>query len=1138
MDTLTKGEELLSFFDAAYQKMEVEKEGVKENPETTGDGHEEKADEEATPPTDEADTTQEPQETAEQQTLTDFTDALMTGVQQAQEPKTKKTRILQDFGEKIGGARKDAYNTYKALLFRAMESETKSRSLKELWPLPKYNSLLKAGMEPWRVAAIRALRDAAPIKATYTHERDKMLLLRSIAAAVLKGEYEDESAFKIYMHEHSFGVTIDGITGYSDISEGSFTDKQFYSHAYHLYQLYSALGTEKSLKKYYIIDNASTNLIELYIKDNSLQWWNADFGGDHNSICFRRCGSFEDFSGVISKVKEMTFTNSEAKESESEPASKNTDGYELIPGLTSDYVIKRERSGSIFVAGDGLNIDEKEQWRTKNYLYTISRKISSDLNVKVACVDCKDLHQEFFGDKPALTSNSKGVGAYDHSAWEYLRAHRDEFDRKFSEIVQSEKRMNRMKHYQIASVYDSKNRKRNWVIQRKINKHRAVTIMDVPLTIVSSRDEKLAAQQYFLQHFEEVEEKYKQLCAPLQERNEKNEPRIGRRHLEEDVTPELYQETFGFHGVEFGNWEEGKTRQENLNASYEALLDLADALGVEPKALSLGGTLGLRFGSNGRGGRNPAAAHYEPDFHAINLTKMNGAGCLAHEWFHALDDYLGHKSNLHALLSRQSSLIDATRIVREINHLKKYRGYSDDNSAIKYYEQSYSEDIKAFQQDSATAGYDELCTETAHGFGDAFTAIVHDTELVARSGILDATKKERYWGTTAEMFARSFEAYVKSQLDKKGVRNDFLVNFRTEEEWKKATSLYSKWYPYPTNDEMETINKGFQSLFDSIKTKTNEAGKVEFFSCSRMDCLGSLVEQSTILPASALSEEQNGLAAFSLEQLGLPVRYFDGPEALHGRYDAEEDILYLNRKGESDIGWTFYHEAFHALKKNDPKLYDDLLAFTEQSEMFTPAQMDAYRQEIHGKNLTDTQVKEEMLADAFADIKTRERSLATIVTKEPNLGVRLTSYFRRVADKAVSFFHRRKKQHPKAELTEKQFSAFRDHLQTVTQNFRVDGRYVLSDRHNILGCDGYPVTPQDMPETMIHFANPFPGDYKKQMAFDINSSMEMLKKYTPEIVLETLTKNSPLREEPGYVKTVVREANRRYREAFRASSGR
>lgn len=48
--------------------------------------------------------------------------------------------------------------------------------------------------------------------------------------------------------------------------------------------------------------------------------------------------------------------------------------------------------------------------------------------------------------------------------------------------------------------------------------------------------------------------------------------------------------------------------------------------------------LAIAFGARGSGA---ALAHYEPERNVINLTKMKGAGCLAHEWGHALDNKIG-----------------------------------------------------------------------------------------------------------------------------------------------------------------------------------------------------------------------------------------------------------------------------------------------------------------------------------------------------------------------------------------------------------------------------------------------------------------------------------------------------------------
>ncbi|WP_418133242.1 PLxRFG domain-containing protein [Variovorax sp. NFACC26] len=120
------------------------------------------------------------------------------------------------------------------------------------------------------------------------------------------------------------------------------------------------------------------------------------------------------------------------------------------------------------------------------------------------------------------------------------------------------------------------------------------------------------------------------------------EQRIGPARRESDVKDNDFTSTFGFRGVEFGNWNNQADRQQLLNDAYDGLLDLADVMGIPPRAISLNGELALAFGARGSG-LSGARAHYEPAKAVINLTKMNGAGSLAHEWFHALDHYFGRQ---------------------------------------------------------------------------------------------------------------------------------------------------------------------------------------------------------------------------------------------------------------------------------------------------------------------------------------------------------------------------------------------------------------------------------------------------------------------------------------------------------------
>ena len=120
-----------------------------------------------------------------------------------------------------------------------------------------------------------------------------------------------------------------------------------------------------------------------------------------------------------------------------------------------------------------------------------------------------------------------------------------------------------------------------------------------------------------------------------------------------EITGRHYLDTFGFRGGEFGNWMNQNDRQTSLNMGFEALKDLASALKISDKDIAYQGTLAIAFGARGSGN---AAAHYEPLRTVINLTKMHGAGSLAHEWWHGLDDYLGTKMGAKGMLSEQPRL--------------------------------------------------------------------------------------------------------------------------------------------------------------------------------------------------------------------------------------------------------------------------------------------------------------------------------------------------------------------------------------------------------------------------------------------------------------------------------------------------
>ena len=173
----------------------------------------------------------------------------------------------------------------------------------------------------------------------------------------------------------------------------------------------------------------------------------------------------------------------------------------------------------------------------------------------------------------------------------------------------------------------------NYEIWRNINERKRVKVVDKSF---KTHEE---AMQYMAQHAQAILETnttFGESDLPVPE----NKQRTGKAHRDGDVNGESFMHTFGIRGVEFGNWNNQDERQEVMNAAYDGLMDLSEVLSIPPAAIGLNGELALAFGARGAG-LSSAKAHYELQKSVINLTKMNGAGALAHEWLHALDHYLG-----------------------------------------------------------------------------------------------------------------------------------------------------------------------------------------------------------------------------------------------------------------------------------------------------------------------------------------------------------------------------------------------------------------------------------------------------------------------------------------------------------------
>lgn len=266
-----------------------------------------------------------------------------------------------------------------------------------------------------------------------------------------------------------------------------------------------------------------------------------------------------------------------------------------------------------------------------------------------------------------------------------------------------------------------------------------------------------------------------------------------------DVTAEEFANKFGFRGVQFGNWANQADRQAALNNAYDSFMDMSKIIGVSPKAMSLNGELGVAFGSRGSGA---ASAHYEPGEVVINLTKTRGAGSLAHEWWHALDNYFSRAANV-----KLGYVTSDKRLPMREEMRKAFNDLVDDVEKSDY----------------------------------------HTRSMDRGSG---------YWGTRVEETARLFAEWIADEMAKRGDLNNFLAGrndsedsyarmgyvfytaiqklqpegeMMTFEEFRK-TPMALKGFSYPTREELETLGKDVRNIFGVVQERTDETtGDVALF---------------------------------------------------------------------------------------------------------------------------------------------------------------------------------------------------------------------------------------------------------------------------------------------------------------------
>ena len=226
-------------------------------------------------------------------------------------------------------------------------------------------------------------------------------------------------------------------------------------------------------------------------------------------------------------------------------------------------------------------------------------------------------------------------------------------------------------------------------------------------------------------------------------------------------TEKDWMETFAPYGCEFGNWLSQKDREYSMLYAFNSLCNMADVLGIETKDIFFNGKLSLAFGARGI---KSAAAHYEPERRVINLTKLHGAGSLAHEWGHALD---------HEIALFFDFRDKGTKFMSDSFYKNKYEIFKNLVDTMVYKGNGYTD----FYNNSVK--FDKMYTKEEHG----------------------------YWSSRKELFARAFSCYI---ADRTGFKDDYLFGHCESHSIDGITA-------YPTGEERFRINLCFDELFKFLK---------------------------------------------------------------------------------------------------------------------------------------------------------------------------------------------------------------------------------------------------------------------------------------------------------------------------------
>ena len=228
---------------------------------------------------------------------------------------------------------------------------------------------------------------------------------------------------------------------------------------------------------------------------------------------------------------------------------------------------------------------------------------------------------------------------------------------------------------------------------------------------------------------------------------------------------------------------------------------------------------------------------------------------------------------------------------------------------------------------------------------------------------------------------------------------------------------------------------------------------LEKFSARRQEEIKKMLDGITLVSPNRLSPRKRALRDWGHE-MGVPVVFFKGDPSLHGFHS--DGVTFLNVDSEITPQWTFWHEAMHWMKANNPDLYNNIVHEISGAEGFTKEQLDAYRKEIGAEHMSDADVIEEMIADALPDVRRRVPLLRDVGKRDTGIVERLVAWVHDVMRRFHDHFFT-----PKGGLTNDQRRAMVRAFGNLVGSIRdADGKQIFrvaNDGARITLRDGKPL---------------------------------------------------------------------------------